>query len=429
MQAFFIFFMGSGQYLCGILYLRDVKEYSLVKLHIFNPENDLALADGNSNYCPPPAARAIAHDLATLPLWYAGAGDAVLLQCERHNLFCNAMNGLFPLALPLRPGSLREADTCLPWGWSAQVKRRLLAMGVSENVLPGDGFIATVRSLSNRQTAIGLLQSLRDEGIDTPELPQYYTSFDDIAQFITSMPRSVLKAPWSGSGKGIAWGIGRVEVPVEHFCKGVIRRQGGVVCERFLDKVVDFAMEFKAVQGEVAFAGYSLFTCDGSAYSGNILASDAAIEDFLVRFVDRAVLQAVKERLSAELSARLRPIGYSGYLGVDMLVYRSQGGAFRLYPCVELNLRMNMGAVSRIFYDRYAACGVTGRFVVANFRNRGEALQFHGRCSSEYPLQVCDGRVVSGYLNLSPVAEDTSYLAYAIVCKGPVSLHELYECK
>ena len=112
-----------------------------------------------------------------------------------------------------------------------------------------------------------------------------------------------------------------------------------------------------------------------------------------------------------------------------MLVYRSQGGAFRLYPCVELNLRMNMGAVSRIFYDRYAACGVTGRFVVANFRNRGEALQFHERCSSEYPLQVCDGRVVSGYLNLSPVAEDTSYLAYAIVCEGPVSLHELYECK
>lgn len=160
MQAFFIFFMGSGQYLCGILYLRDVKEYSLVKLHIFNPENDLALADGNSNYCPPPAARAIAHDLATLPMWYAGAGDAVLLQCEQHNLFCNAMNGLFPLALPLRPGSLREADTCLPWGWSAQVKRRLLAMGVSENVLPGDGFIAAVRSLSNRQTAIGLLQSL-----------------------------------------------------------------------------------------------------------------------------------------------------------------------------------------------------------------------------------------------------------------------------
>lgn len=400
-----------------------------MKLHLFNPENDLALADGNSNYCPPPAARAIARDLASLPLWYAGENETVLLPCESHIAFYNTMKGIFPLAAPLRQGCLRDVAACAPWGWSAQVKRRLLAMGVSENVLPGDGFIAAVRSLSNRQTAIGLLQALRDEGIDTPELPQYYTSFDDIAQFIASMPRSVLKAPWSGSGKGIAWGIGRVEVPVEHFCKGVIRRQGGVVCERFLDKVVDFAMEFKAVQGEVAFAGYSLFTCDGSAYSGNILASDAAIEEFLVRFVEHAVLQAVKERLSAELSARLRPLGYSGYLGIDMLVYRSQGGAFRLYPCVELNLRMNMGAVSRIFYDRYIACGVAGRFVVANFRSRGEALQFHERCRAEFPLKVCDGRVVSGYLNLSPVADDTSYLAYATVGNGPVSLHELYECK
>ena len=55
----------------------------------------------------------------------------------------------------------------------------------------------------------------------------------------------MVKAPWSGSGKGIMWGLGRMEVPMEHFCKGVIRRQGGVVCEEFLFSKKEFAFHSK----------------------------------------------------------------------------------------------------------------------------------------------------------------------------------------
>ena len=51
-----------------------------MKLHLFNPENDLAIADGNANYCAPPSALKIAYDLSTLPLWYANNEDA-----EREN--------------------------------------------------------------------------------------------------------------------------------------------------------------------------------------------------------------------------------------------------------------------------------------------------------------------------------------------------------
>ena len=74
-----------------------------MKIHFFNPENDLALADGNANYCPPPAARAIAGDLATLPLWYAQESDSVFLPGILHSEFHKEMSALFPLA---RPGLL-----------------------------------------------------------------------------------------------------------------------------------------------------------------------------------------------------------------------------------------------------------------------------------------------------------------------------------
>ena len=55
-----------------------------MKLHLFNPENDLAIADGNANYCAPPSALKIAYDLSTLPLWYANNEDAVYLSDTSH---------------------------------------------------------------------------------------------------------------------------------------------------------------------------------------------------------------------------------------------------------------------------------------------------------------------------------------------------------
>ena len=55
-----------------------------MKLHIFNPDADMALADGKENYIAPASARLMARDLALLPLWYAGVG---LRPIMRHS--CN----------------------------------------------------------------------------------------------------------------------------------------------------------------------------------------------------------------------------------------------------------------------------------------------------------------------------------------------------
>lgn len=394
-----------------------------MKLYLFNPENDLALADGNANYCAPPAARAIAGDLASLPLWFAGEEACVWLPGEEHVAFAVQMAENFALPAVYNKGLLPQVEACCPWGWSMQMRRRFLAMGVHESVLMTTDGVERVRELSNRRCAIALMERLAATGIDTPDIPLYCTEEADVARFVNSMPRSVIKAPWSGSGKGIAWGIGRVEVPVEHFYRGVIRRQGGVVCERFLDKVVDFAMEFRASHGEVVFAGYSLFTCDGGAYSGNVLASDVEIENFLATFVERGALLGVRVALERELSAMLSGVGYNGFLGVDMLVYR-HGNGFRINPCVELNLRMNMGAVARLFHDCFVERGVRGRYFVPFYKKEGEALLVHDVLRERYPLRVENGRALSGYINLSPVTSRSRYSAYVLL--GGASVPDLY---
>lgn len=383
-------------------------------LHIFNPENDLALADGSANYCPPPAAAQIAYDLASLPLWFAGVGNAVILPDGYHQRFYNEMSARFALASPYDASMAGSVDCCRPWGWSPQIRRRLKAMGLPDSLLPGDADIDAIRNHSNRCSSIRILAALGERGVELPPMPQYLQDADAVADFVNSQPRCVVKAPWSGSGKGIAWGIGRVETPMEHFYKGVIRRQGGVVCEHFLSSVQEFAMEFYAGEKGVSFVGYSLFDAAKGSYSGNLLATDSHIEGILFRLIPVDTIHTVRAHLEDILSGILAGSGYCGYLGVDMMIY-NDGGHLRLNPCMELNLRMNMGVVSRLFHDNYVESGATGRYFVDFYKKPGDAYEAHQKNLALYPLDVCNGRVRSGYLNLSPVLPGSRYTAYAIV--------------
>ena len=383
-------------------------------LHIFNPENDLALADGGANYCPPPAAAQIAYDLASLPLWFAGVGNAVILPDEHHLRFYNEMSAQFALASPYDASKAGSVEYCRPWGWSPQIRRRLKAMGFSDSLLPGDADVEAIRALSNRCSSIRILAALGERGVELPPMPRYLQDADAVAAFVNILPRCVVKAPWSGSGKGIAWGIGRVETPMEHFYKGVIRRQGGVVCEHFLSSVQEFAMEFYAGERGVSFVGYSLFDAAKGSYSGNLLAEDCHIECVLSQLISLDTIHSVRVHLEDILSGMLAGSGYCGYLGVDMMIY-NDGGHLRLNPCMELNLRMNMGVVSRLFHNNYVEPGATGRYFVDFYKKPGDAYEAHQKNLALYPLDVSNGRVRSGYLNLSPVLPGSRYAAYAIV--------------
>lgn len=380
-------------------------------LHVFNPENDLALADGGANYSPTPAACRIAYDLASLPLWFADASDAVLLPDESHRNYACDMARIFTLAKPHdNDGQITE---CKPWGWSRQLYRRLQSMGFQDS-LPAIADIDEIRELSNRKSSIRILSELADKGFDIPELPSYFTASDEVAQFVNTRSRCVVKAPWSGSGKGIMYGLGRVERPLENFYKGIIRRQGGVVCENYLNGMHEFAMEFHANESGVSFSGYSLFNSSKGAYTGNVLMQDSAIEELLAKYISLEELHRLKEELAAILHSMSIGKCYTGYLGVDMMIYDDDGMP-RLNPCMELNLRMNMGMLSRMFYDRFVVAGKRGEYRVSFFKNDGEAYAMHLENMKKYPLVIENGRILSGYIPLSPVTAGSRYTATAII--------------
>lgn len=389
--------------------------YKMTSLYIFNPENDLALANGSRNYYPPPAARKIARDLAVVPLWYSREGSYVVAPEMPDARFMNEISEYFDIrARILQPTEVMKKAVptcCIPWGWSPYIQKRFADMGVDARILPSLKTIGEYRELSNRKTTITILTMLSQAGIGIPEpMPFYTQSLEEAMHFVTTTPRSVLKAPWSGSGHGLVWGRGMYERSVEQLCRGIINRQGGIICERGLNKHVDFAMEFYADKSDIRFAGYSLFSTDEKgAYQGNLLAPDRHMEDLLCRYVKREDILAIRQLLPEVLKSLVGEV-YRGYLGVDMMIYDDEG-TFRISPCVELNLRMSMGALSRILYDRYMSQGTLGRLDIIYFDKEGDAAKYLAAAVSEYPRVITDGKLVSGALSLAPVNNGTNYLA------------------
>ena len=167
-----------------------------------------------------------------------------------------------------------------------------------------------------------------------------------------------------------------------------------------------------------SFIGYSQFRTGGSgAYEGNRLISNAAIEQNLSEYVPVGELDKLRNCLERELSLRFGSV-YNGYLGVDMMICRfpeNEKTAFRIHPCVEINLRMNMGVMTRFLYDCYVHPDSAGCSGIDYHPSEGEALKEHERMSATYPLEIREGKVCSGYLPLVPVHKRSCYRAWMLV--------------
>ena len=101
---------------------------------------------------------------------------------------------------------------------------------------------------------------------------------------------------------------------------------------------------------------------------------------------------------------------YVGYLGVDMMIYEDESGEFGVQPCVEINLRYNMGIVS-IALQRYLQEGVEGVFNIRFSPQAGEIMQSVEKNREVHPLLMEAGLIVSGYVNLTPVSHESRFVA------------------
>lgn len=313
--------------------------------HLFNPQHDLALSEGNPWYKAPQSALQFQKDCALLPVWYANEGDAVLSPMP-DNRWWNELCSRFPRLKNITiKQTLSQEDVLEPWGHDAEVYYRL---GIKPQV-----DIARLKALSDRQTTCKAFEWLAAHGINTlPQPPVTLQTIDSIEDFIATTKHWVLKLPFSSSGIGIIKGERGLDTGMRNRLKTELKRNGHIMGEPLYHKVVDFAMLFELRQGQCQFKGYSLFsTTDKGLYDGNLLASNQAIVQQLSQKIDTKLLEQVKQTLCGFFETQYQ--NYNGPIGVDMMIYQDDNEAYQLNPMVEINLRYTMGWLARRFYDNF----------------------------------------------------------------------------
>ena len=285
-----------------------------MKLHIFNPENDMALASGSPGYTPPANIRAYRRQHWELPRQWADPDDLV-------------WNGEENLVHLFKDVAM-VPEIC-PWGWSPALVHELELAGVPRHFMPDKEHLEKLRLLSSRRSTVQVQRTL---GIDAV----CCHSLDDVLSCLSQWGSIVMKSPWSSSGKGLM----QTDNPNwQGWVARVLRQQGCVVVERFLERKQDFAMEFWMKGGRAEYLGLNVFLTDAYGhFVENVVGTEQEKESCVSSLLtDPQSLVGIRQWYLEQLP-QMAP-WYEGPVGVDMLV-TSDG---TLHPCIEINWRMTMG--------------------------------------------------------------------------------------
>ena len=389
------------------------------RLHLYFPENDIALARDLSNFTPPLPALQMRLCGQCLPMWYGEDGDA-FVDYGIDNHWYAATSEAFGLKVDTMPkcpdGYMPE-----PWGWSRASRKLFLNAGIHPEALPDDRALARMRMLSSRRTAALLGRALADSlPFAVTDPPQVFSDIDALTEYISRTPQGcIAKMPWSNAGRG---NIDSTAIPSAEMirrCADGIKRYGMICIEPRHSRVVDFAMLWTARDdGTVEYNGLSLFeTTDTGAYTANVILPDSDIRNRLQQYIPAQQLDTVTQTMRPALE-NIIDGAYHGPLGVDMLVARTDAG-YVLDAVVEVNMRRTMGHVAHALATRHFAEGSTGRMYV-NIADR-ETANSRG-CE---PTEECDidasGRLRHGRINLTPPTGRFRYIFEATTQTRPSS--------
>ena len=117
----------------------------------------------------------------------------------------------------------------------------------------------------------------------------------------------------------------------------------------------------------------------------------------------RASSSILEEQLSCSGSKCCSPSKIEGEGG--SMTHQFPAGALRLNPCVELNLRPTMGAVTSVLGDRVVAPGCIGSFCIEQRSSASEPWRSH-----DAPV-IENGRLRGGTLCLTTPSDTALYRA------------------
>lgn len=371
-------------------------------------------------------------DLAALPLFLANSGDIVLAEQLPSMKYTKAI-GKLNLALPdflqtqkaLSTGTLplENIHSLKPWGWSPAAHKLLTPLkprcSAAFQKSPVFNWSTKSRNLYSKKFALHILKQLLQEYRNPVFIPDALTGQvcyeqAQIEALLSQWGSLMIKAPWSSSGRGLQT-ITKTPVHPKVWEKivGIINDQGYAIVEPLLNKQLDIAFQFELKKEKISYLGISNFTTDPKGqYTGNRLNGLPDTVDSELKTFAKSLPEKVVEPLIRTLEGSELASGYEGNFGVDCLIYQTIDNQLAVNPCLEINLRQNMGLLSlqlekllmpqkKALYQTWYGGGVS-------------FLEFQCEMEKQHPLIIKNGKIASGFFALSDAGNDSKFGAYII---------------
>ena len=241
--------------------------------------------------------------------------------------------------------------------------------GVLPELLKIDGTCGEMKACVSLVWTGSVLQEKRRIGIESPMVGKW----EDCWKYL--LPVGI---PMAGAGRTYSWGYGSCDGGNPFMIKRLILRDGVFMWRSRMESV------WLVI----------LFETDAHGnYKLNLLLSNTEIEHRLSAYVSREILHEVRSCLFPRFNGCWRMI--NPVFGSRYDDGRVAGG-YVVHPCVEINLRMNMGVVSRLFLIVMTFLPSSGAIRGWNITGaEGRLWKNHHRCLSAYPLKIAqDGRIL-----------------------------------
>ena len=373
-------------------------------IYKFNGNCELEMA--SAAITPNKRALALDKDLDCIPLFFAQKGDVVLVQSKPENDYLLHLERL-GFSIPQLVHNTRELNTrkigkFIPWGQSPKIAKSYEPFGATWNPiwreLFSKGFGANLLSLWTERYGDRWGADKNVYGITCSTEQEV---FDQVKKYKRNGYSNVLiKAQWCTAGRD------RIEYRNEwppnasQWIRKTLKKQGSVVVEPKLQKVIDFSIQFTITKtGKHKVDGYNRFATNGRGqYIGHYLGTfnvPQQIHRFFQqtgspRGIKRLVESAV-EVVGSELFKRQ----YIGPVGIDAMLYKNNG-ALKIRPIVEVNPRYTMGRLALQIQKNIHKRGV----MLITSAQKGRQLM------KKYPLQRQGNILQHGFTNITPCNRD-----------------------
>ena len=348
-------------------------------IYFFNPFAESYMGRGRS-FEPNKQQAALAADLENLPQFLCRKDDVVLVQNRPRTEFLAELKEAgfdlpqFEILHDRRIASDSELHTrktgeFCPWAWSPE----------SVELFPesaSDEWLEDIKPSYSKAWSVELLGELIKE-LNAPtwccrrvQVGQAMHSYDAALEQIAAIrahghKRVVAKMFFGVAGSNMQrlWEAELTESQ-QKWLRRIIKAEGGVVIEPWLDRVFDFSFQFHMTPKGLRRIGMvEMINDQRGQYQSSIArpkistGKDESLKQ-LLNGPTGGRLKALQERLRTMLEPRLRAVNFRGAIGVDAFAYRD-GDRLRLKPITEINARYTMGRVM-LELMRQVASGCTG---------------------------------------------------------------------